>query len=168
MIFKFIFLLLLSTVYNPAPPKYTHEHLIADSPLWKRDKVHFHDRTMTSFPTIPTATSLRELREKESNFILDCIRMEKLRYKWSADIIPKYDAQEDEHAAHYFKSPLVQGILRRTIGGGEVSTYRRNHTIYRLSRSARFRPEHFYKLARRATRLIVMIILFYTGPYNVS
>ena len=46
--------------------------------------------------------------------------VEKKRYKWSADIIPKYDALEDEHAAHYFKSPLVKQILRKTIGG-EVS-----------------------------------------------
>ncbi|XP_072019992.1 uncharacterized protein [Amphiura filiformis] len=99
---------------KPHVPKYTHEHLINNSPLKKRDYIQ-----PTTLPSIIHPT---QLKEREDKFILDCILVEKLRYKWSADIIPKYDALDDEHAAHYFKSPLVKQTLRKTLGQEIIGT----------------------------------------------
>ncbi|XP_038077157.1 uncharacterized protein LOC119745004 [Patiria miniata] len=87
-----------------------HAHLILSSPLWRPETV----------PTeLPPPPSAQHLAEQEQNFKLDCILVEKLRYKWSPDIIPKYDAMRDPYARHYFKSPVVQSLLRRTLDGAD-------------------------------------------------
>ncbi|KAJ8035978.1 hypothetical protein HOLleu_19823 [Holothuria leucospilota] len=74
----------------------SHPHVIYGSPLVHVDRINHVVRPN------PTKEQLKRL---EDEFILDCIITEKLRYKWSPDIIPKYDARFDHHAAAYFKSP---------------------------------------------------------------
>ncbi|XP_071788546.1 uncharacterized protein [Asterias amurensis] len=90
-----------------------HQHVIMTSPLWHRDILQ-----REVLPD-PPEEKLKELEEK---FKLDCILVEKLRYKWSPDIIPKYDAQIDPYARHYFRSPMVQSLLRTTLTNKETTT----------------------------------------------
>ncbi|XP_022084934.1 uncharacterized protein LOC110976175 [Acanthaster planci] len=86
--------------------KPVHSHVILSSPLG-------HIETAPAL--FPSTTSAQRLIEQEKNFKLDCILVEKQRYKWSPDIIPKYDAMTDPYARHYFKSPMVQSLLRKTL-----------------------------------------------------
>ncbi|XP_071826241.1 uncharacterized protein [Apostichopus japonicus] len=96
----------LTTEGYPSSTKMTHPHILFGNPLARIDRV---------YDTVRPAPSPDRLREMEDGFILDCIITDKLRYKWSADIIPKYDARFDPYAAHYFKSPAVNLLLRKTI-----------------------------------------------------
>eukprot|EP00057_Strongylocentrotus_purpuratus_P018271 XP_011672745.1 PREDICTED: uncharacterized protein LOC755292 [Strongylocentrotus purpuratus] len=85
-----------------------HHHVISHSPLWHHDHIH------RGIQPDPSAAKLRDMEE---GFVLDCIQVEKVRYKWSADIIPKYDALVDPHASHFFHSPMVRGVIGKTLGG---------------------------------------------------
>lgn len=95
-----------SSIYHDSTTSMTHPPILFGNPLARIDRV---------YDTVRPAPSPDRLRELEDGFILDCIITDKLRYKWSADIIPKYDARFDPYAAHYFKSPAVNLLLRKTI-----------------------------------------------------
>lgn len=99
----------------------SHPHVLFGSPLARVDTLRNAIR--------PTPGPER-LREMEDGFILDCIITDKLRYKWSEDIIPKYDARFDPHAVHYFKSPSVNLLLRKTITDVSVKSHNGNVLKY--------------------------------------
>ena len=63
-----------------------------------------------SIPTPPPET----IYKKETDFVLDNIRSERLRNKQNP-IIPEYDASHDRHSRHYFRRKLVQNLLRKTV-----------------------------------------------------
>ncbi|XP_033100609.1 uncharacterized protein LOC117104062 [Anneissia japonica] len=88
-----------------------HPRVTFNSPLWRKDYI--------KTPTSPEPTS-EQIKEMEDRFILDCIIVEKKRYKWSPDIIPKYDALNDNYARAYFQSNLVQRVLKKTVWGQGV------------------------------------------------
>ncbi|XP_071942415.1 uncharacterized protein [Antedon mediterranea] len=87
-------------------PSTVSGRVMFNSPLWRKDSIK-----NLSTPE-PTPDQVKEL---EDLFILDCISIEKRRYKWSPDIIPKYDALRDHYARAYFLSPLVQRVLKKTV-----------------------------------------------------
>lgn len=76
------------------------------SPLWKKDTVQ---------TTIKSLPSIDEARRMEQGFVNDAVKTHKYHKSRRSNIIPCYDARNDKFAMSYFKSPLTQAIIDRTL-----------------------------------------------------
>ncbi|XP_063423876.1 uncharacterized protein LOC134707767 isoform X1 [Mytilus trossulus] len=81
------------------------------SPLWRKDTVQ---------TTIKSLPSIDEMKRMEKSFVNDAVKTHKHHSSRRTNIIPHYDAMEDRFAMSYFKSPLTQAIIDRTLAIKEI------------------------------------------------
>lgn len=76
------------------------------SPLWHKDSVQ---------TTIKSLPSIDEMKKMEKGFVNDAVKTQKFHSSRRSNIIPHYDALHDRFAMSYFKSPLTQAVIDRTL-----------------------------------------------------